>query len=140
MTQHSIDKFHHFGCRVAMAPIYYIPISILITRLMQYKGLLWLLIYLVAAILSLVPAHLFELRYFTPGIVIAMINYRFHSTVVNEEENNINKDKSENRSKVALNGLIISIALNYVMNFMIFYIFLYKPFYWPDGSMARFMF
>ena len=43
-------------------------------RLSQSRGVLWLLIYLVAVCITLLPAHLFEFRYFTPGAILALIN------------------------------------------------------------------
>jgi hypothetical protein len=38
------------------------------------QGTLWVLIYLAAVGVSLVPAHLLELRYFTPAVLMAILH------------------------------------------------------------------
>ena len=38
------------------------------------QGTLWVLIYLAAVAVTLVPAHLLELRYFTPAILMAILH------------------------------------------------------------------
>jgi membrane glycosyltransferase len=45
-----------------------------IHRLLQLRGPLWVLIFLVALAITLIPTPLLEPRYFTPGVVLAVLN------------------------------------------------------------------
>jgi membrane glycosyltransferase len=45
-----------------------------IHRLLRLRGPLWLLIFLVALAITLIPTPLLEPRYFTPGVVLAILN------------------------------------------------------------------
>ena len=50
-------------------------------KLSESRGIVWILIFATAVVLTLVPAHLFELRYFTPAAVVAVLNMRQVSSV-----------------------------------------------------------
>ena len=108
--------------RLALAPGYYISTLWSFHRLWKAQGTLWVLIYLVAISLTLIPAHLLEPRYFTPGIVIAILH---GSPIVN------------NTSRIQV---YISILFCVVINVVVIYIFLYRSFTWPDKSIARFLY
>ena len=60
--------------RVALIPIYAVGILIVINQFYLSRGSLWIFVYLIAVVLALLPAHLFEFRYFTAGIVIGYLN------------------------------------------------------------------
>ncbi len=60
--------------RWRLAPLYSCGVLVALRRLARTKGALWLLIFLVAAAITLVPTPLLEPRYFTPGVVIAVLN------------------------------------------------------------------
>ena len=61
--------------RIALAPAYSFALC-LVYRNLTHKGHLWMAIYVIAVVLTLVPAHLFELRYFVPACVIAVLHVK----------------------------------------------------------------
>ena len=63
----------HHRIRQLLVPLYSICIMVGLNRLKQARGVIWVLIFLVACCISLVPTPLLELRYFTPGVVIAAL-------------------------------------------------------------------
>jgi hypothetical protein len=65
---------HCVHARVLLGPVYTLFLLVVLRRLSRARGAVWLAIYLVAVCITLLPAHLFEFRYFTPGAVIALIN------------------------------------------------------------------
>lgn len=60
--------------RLILGPIYAVCLWVITRRATQSRKSIWLLIYAIAACLTLLPAHLFEFRYFTPGAIIALLN------------------------------------------------------------------
>jgi alpha-1,2-glucosyltransferase len=70
----------------------------------------------------LIPAHLVEFRYFTIPWYLYMLNE--HSVLF----------QTGNTKRTAL-----TIVGYFVVNAITMYVFLYKTFTWPDGSVARFM-
>jgi hypothetical protein len=94
---------------------------------------------MIAASMTLIPAHLLELRYFTPGIIILLINHRYqplssssdYSTDLNKKATVV---KEDNR------GIYVMVAIFLLIDLLLKYIFLYRSFIWVDGSTARFMF
>ena len=79
---------------------------------------LWLLLYAVCTTLVLVPAELLEGRYFVLPFFMAAL----HSPAFG-------------RAKMQAFPLLLSAAVNAAT----LYLFLFRPFTWPDGSTARFM-
>lgn len=70
----------------------------------------------------LIPAHLVEFRYFTIPWYIYMLDE--HSVMY----------------QTGSKGRIVLTIVGYLLvNTITMYVFLYKPFLWPDGSIARFM-
>jgi hypothetical protein len=57
-----------------LVPVYALLIKIIIDKVLASRGSLWAIIYSLAAAITLIPAHLFEFRYFTPGAVILYLN------------------------------------------------------------------
>ena len=71
----------------------------------------------VAAVL--VPTPLLELRYF----ILPALLLRVHSGIdVHQQSNSV-----------------INVSISLFVNFIVLYVFVRKPFLWPDGSVARFM-
>lgn len=87
---------------------------------------MWILLFFISSFITLLPTPLLEFRYFTPSLIILILN----SPII--EEHNI---KLMNKISIFIN---ISIFL--LVNILTIYIFLYKTFIWPDHSLARFMF
>ncbi len=61
-------------CRVLLAPIYATIGWLLAWKLQCHRGAIWRCIYVCAVVVSLITAHLFEIRYFTPGVVVFCLN------------------------------------------------------------------
>ena len=108
--------------RLALAPGYYLATLWSLHRLWKSQGTLWVLIYLVAVSLTLIPAHLLEPRYFTPGIIVAIL----HGSPITNKTSRVQ--------------FYISILFCGLINVVVIYIFLYRTFTWPDGSIARFLY
>jgi len=113
----------HFQVRLLLCPMYFIVLLVGLTRLLRQQGSLWLLIYLAAVVISLTPTPLLEPRYFTPAVLIAVL----HSPKIT--------DSVSNRIITMMWTLFFIIC-----NLLTMYVFLYRLFRWPDGSLARFMY
>jgi alpha-1,2-glucosyltransferase len=99
-----------------------------IARLRKMHGPLWIMIYCIAVCITLVPAHLLEPRYFTPGIVIAILN----SPPI------CSPTCTAKTYRYA--AVYLTVAAFAAVNVVAMYVFIYRPFVWPDGSVARFMY
>lgn len=106
--------------------------------------------------MTLVPAHLLELRYFTPAVIIAVINLPeigkggIDENDLSGEKRNFKvnmKNEFIDKSVIASTRIdyrnyyiLMSIYCCCVINMITTYVFLYKSFIWDDGSIARFMY
>ena len=105
---------------------------------------------MVAILITLIPAHLLEFRYFTPGIVIAVINSPGNISIcqirknekIREDQKNIQEQKSEKiqYNSIILSRLSFSIFACIILNFITIYVFLFRSYTWVDGTIARFMY
>ena len=105
---------------------------------------------MVAILITLVPAHLLEFRYFTPGIVIAVINSPGKKSIfqIRKSEKNCEDQKNEGERKnekiqydsIILSRLSFSIFACIILNFITIYVFLFRSYTWVDGTIARFMY
>ena len=109
--------------RAMLGPPYYLCL-LFVARTMREagRGKLWLTIYVVAAVLSLVPTPLLEPRYWTPGVVVILLN------------------APSARSTAQLGALAVSVALCLAINAAATHVFLERTFVGPDGQLARFMY
>lgn len=134
----------HKYLRCLMAPLYCVVIAAVFRRLMLTRGLIWTGIYLLASALTLIPAHLLEFRYFTPGLVFLVLNIAFTSTSTGTAASDCESTKQKRNnyfgSDVSNVGLITAICLCYLTLAILSFIFLKLPFQWNDGTIARFMF
>ena len=108
--------------RVLLGPPYYL--SLLFVKRCLSKGgrsLLWITIFAVACILSIAPTPLLEPRYWTPGIVIFLLN------------------APAARLAWERYAVAASVAVCIAVNVGAKYVFLERPFRGLDGSIARFM-
>ena len=103
--------------RVLLTPLYYYLILSVIGRLRQFRGPIWISIYLLAAFLTLIPSRLLEIRYFTPGLLLFVLN------------GSLRKSSS----------LYILMGIFSIVNYILISNYLERTFTWPDGSIARFM-
>jgi alpha-1,2-glucosyltransferase len=141
--------------RIAISPLYYACFLWTIGSLQRARGTIWVLIYLTALFLTTVPAHLLEPRYFTPGVVVAILNMPPWETKNCSRESE-GTDSSSSTSKSSGNSIwkrvkegllyarghaiVLSIVLCLLVDTVTIYVFLYRPFTWHDGTVARFMF
>lgn len=107
-------------------------------------------IFALAVLITLVPAHLLELRYFSPAIVIAMISSphtqapSIRVLLTRDRNNQITKKRTEtdDKSSKLFNHpyLLLSICACFAIDVLVVFVFLYRPFNWVDNTVARFMF
>jgi hypothetical protein len=145
--------------RLFLSPLYYVCAWWSLSRLLHGRGFIWLSIYVVALVVTLVPAHLLELRYFTPAIVIAVINLPEIGESINDDDLSDKKKKYDVNIKNDATFMIkvkktffskgiqnrkylilISIFYCCIMNMITIYVFLQKNFTWNDATVARFMY
>jgi alpha-1,2-glucosyltransferase len=112
--------------RLFLAPIFYSLYLILIKRIKNTRGSIWILLFFIASFITLLPTPLLEFRYFTPSLIILILN----SPIIEEHDINLRKKIS----------IFINISIFLLINILTIYIFLYNTFIWPDQSLARFMF
>lgn len=60
--------------RLLLSPVYALGACATVYRLRLRRGPVWIVIFLIALVVTLVPTPLLEPRYFTPGVVIALLN------------------------------------------------------------------
>ena len=136
--------------RVFLGIPYYIAITSVLSELSLLRGPIWIFGYLVALGLTLGFTPLLELRYFTPGIMITVLNcdWKNESKVKNlkikQKVDDVNTKKEEemidfNMILVSILGLSISIILCMIVLYLLLFVYTKKAFTWHDGSIARFM-
>jgi alpha-1,2-glucosyltransferase len=81
------------------------------------SSLLWQFLFLVFSALALVPSPLVEFRYFIVPLALLRI-YECGGSVRHQ---------------------LVHIAFNLLIHASALFVFIAKPFRWPDGSTARFM-
>lgn len=87
------------------------------TLLQSRKSLLWIVLLYTCVSIQCIPASLVELRYYVIPTVIVLLH-----------DMNIQQYT-----------LLLTIIYNMCINMIMYYIFIYKSYAWPDGSIARFM-
>ncbi|CAD7696204.1 unnamed protein product [Ostreobium quekettii] len=103
--------------RMALVPVCGLGMLLLLESLLERCSPLWVVGYLGCTAATLVPAGLLEFRYFVVPFILAALHM-----------------PSPSRGSIfALASLFIAVDAATL------YMFLYRPFYWPDGSTARFM-
>jgi len=105
------------GLKECLAPAYVYCAWVVCSRISRAQSPLWILIWWVAVTLTIVPAHLLEPRYLTTAVMLA------HAS-------------SPERSWPSLIAGGVACLL---VNVATLGIFVFKPFVWNDGSIARFM-
>jgi alpha-1,2-glucosyltransferase len=105
--------------RRLLAPVYSLAVSFVTRIYCHEKGVLWWTVFLLALALTLLPVHLTEPRYFTPGVIIALLNM----PVV---------------EKTWILKIMVSVF--FILNVVTVYVFKYRSFEASDGSVSRFMY
>lgn len=103
--------------KFAMVPVYYYGLWTL-WHAMRVRSAVWKVIFFVCCFAVLVPSPLFEFRYYIVPIQLLLL----HTTDCTRVQ------------PILLNYLVF-IAVNAAT----FYLYLFKPFYWPNNEVARFM-
>eukprot|EP00457_Paulinella_chromatophora_P004361 gb/GEZN01004373.1/.p1 GENE.gb/GEZN01004373.1/~~gb/GEZN01004373.1/.p1 ORF type:complete len:553 (-),score=72.13 gb/GEZN01004373.1/:322-1848(-) len=103
--------------KYALIPLYVYGFWAIHRMLRPRRSVLWQCLFLTCTALAVVPAPLVEFRYFiTPFMLLHL-----HETVSSKT------------------GLLLNVAGGALLNFFTVYMFLLQPFWWQDGSIARFM-
>lgn len=105
------------GLKEALAPVYFYVAWTGRRHLRATQSDIWILIWCIACILTLLPAHLLEPRYWTTAVVMAHVH----------------------APEESWGSLLIMGNAFLLMNLATLGVFRYKSFVWPDGSIARFM-
>ena len=108
---------HGPALRYLLVPAYLASGACLWALFTEGAPALLALAWALAAAATLVPAHLVEVRYFTPGFVLLCLHAR--------------------PWRPAASACLAAAYL--AVNLATLYVFLYRPFAWADGSTARFM-
>ena len=107
----------------------------------EQEGWLWVLGFALACAATLVPAGLIEPRYYTVPAVLALL----HAPARLFERRRRSKveeagEASSSPSAAAFDWSALVACLSFsAVNAATLYVFAYRPFTWPDGSTARFM-
>jgi alpha-1,2-glucosyltransferase len=115
----------------------------------EEEGWLWVLGFALACAATLVPAGLIEPRYYTVPAVLAMLHApaRLRTSTRGRRQCRVGGGGGgEEEASTALaasaafdwSALVACLAFSAV-NAATLYVFAYRPFEWPDGSTARFM-
>lgn len=112
-----------FRFRGMLAGILGLSTVLTLSDLRRRRSGLWLLILFCAMAITLLPTPLLEPRYFTQAVVVMVLNCP--------------DTRDGPLDRLAANAQLWTVA---VINLFVIYLFLYNPFRWHDGSIARFMF
>jgi len=123
--------------RLIMSPFYFLLTSCLLHKMVVSRGAIWVLGFLLIAIATLVTTPLLEPRYFTPGVVMLILNCQIEKPPKYEIDVSAKAAHTLNRGFISF---CVSIFACCVINVAVIYTFIQKPFTWMDGSTARFMF
>lgn len=129
-----------------LAPVYALCCLVVLSKLSRSRGIIWILIFLAAVLLTLIPAHLFEFRYFTPAAMVAVLNMPEVSNEIFEEivvfcyfvKKPMNVLSYQYMFQMTCKGGIAAVSCSALLNLILMAIFL-NPFSWRDGTEARFM-
>eukprot|EP00808_Paulinella_micropora_P002890 g73718.t1 len=103
--------------KFALTPLYVYGFWFMYRMLAGRRSVLWQMNFLACLALAVVPAPLIEFRYFlTPFLLLQL-----HDGLSNQT------------------GLLLNVAGGALVNFFTVYMFCLRPFWWADGSIARFM-
>lgn len=102
----------HPYSRFALVPIYAASATVFILALSRVRSPMWAFGFVLATALALVPAPLVEPRYMLVPYMLM---------------------------RMQLPGSPLEVVSNTLINAATMYLFLYRPFSWPDGSLQRFM-
>jgi alpha-1,2-glucosyltransferase len=132
----------HAGVKFALLPAHLLGWRLLLGGLAGAQRRLWVAAYAAAACLTLAPAWLIEFRYFTPGLLLALPHMWMpapprHDAVRGPRGSGGGAGGAGGAANAAA---LWATGLGYaVVNAGTLYMFLARPFKWPDGSVARFM-
>ncbi|ORX88362.1 hypothetical protein K493DRAFT_236820 [Basidiobolus meristosporus CBS 931.73] len=113
-----IYRFHG-AVRYLLSPVYLLA-SQLLWQTFQELPVYWCLLYVVSISLALVPSPLLEFRYF----ILPFLMIRIHASPKREP----------------ITRLLLELTIYVVVNSLTFYMFLYRPFTWPNvEELQRFM-
>ena len=122
----------HRHMRACLGFVYYPCLYVFFKRLLVRKGTIWTLGFAVALCLTLVPTPLLELRYFTPGIALALLVMGG-----SEDEGGSRVSKFVDRAVLWYN-----VFLCVLVNSLVLFVYFYR--FWQDGAreqgdLSRFM-
>ncbi len=113
--------------RIALGPLYYFLIQRGLAGLAQTNGIVWVMGFLVAVALTLVPTPLLEPRYFTPTVIVGLLA----------------SPSAPTRMPLPTSyflRLMAVIILFLAANAATLYVFSFLPFKGAGGEVARFMY
>jgi alpha-1,2-glucosyltransferase len=115
----------------------------------EAEGALWVLGFAAACVVTLVPAGLIEPRYYTAPAVLAMLHAPARLTrgpaAAAAAEDDGRDDAPAPTAAPPSRGCgfdwsaLVACVAYAAVNAVTLYVFAYRPFAWPDGSTARFM-
>ena len=135
MPNNNINLLPNALTRMLLWLPYHLCLQLVATTLGKHRGVVWQTIFATAAAITLVPAHLLEPRYFTPAIALLLLNTPFASTNMANFEPV--KARITGGTTVGLWAVLVAC---YLVNAATLFVFLYRPFTWHDGTVARFMY
>lgn len=107
------------GARAVLAPAYALAAATLLDALAAHRGGLWTAAFCACTAVAVVPAGLLEFRYFTVPVFVAALQLQ--------------------PPRHGPRPLLLQLSAFATINAATLYTFCERPFTWPDGSVARFM-
>eukprot|EP00753_Platysulcus_tardus_P021482 PLAT9021.5.p1 GENE.PLAT9021.5~~PLAT9021.5.p1 ORF type:complete len:407 (+),score=153.60 PLAT9021.5:302-1522(+) len=117
--------------KYAMLPPAMLGMAAIVSKVLTVRPAVWVAGLLVCTAAVLLPAHLVEPRYFAVPFMLLQL----HSAPTVTVTPGVKGHAAQKRAEPVLPSLLFSL-LSYAAVMMIF---LLRPFTWPDGSTARFM-
>lgn len=126
----------HWAVRYLLIPAELLGWRLLMGGLAAAQRRLWCVAFAAAVVVTLAPAWLVEFRYFTPGQLLALL----HLWLPRVDAGGVSGAAGTGGgTSVDWLALLVT-GLGYaVVNAVTLYVFVVRPFTWPDGSTARFM-
>lgn len=108
----------------------------------QENSLFWLIGFSLCTCAAIIPSPLIEPRYFLIPYLIARLHLFSEVVTLDDQVTPSNQASPESRKKrhVEIRALVLEAVWYLVINAATMYLFLFRPFTWPDSSQwQRFM-
>ncbi|KAL6077425.1 glucosyltransferase [Balamuthia mandrillaris] len=130
----------HVALRYLYVPIYLLGIYFISSLLSQSgRSVLWQFMFWGCTCMVLIPAHLLEFRYFITPFLILQLNLNPSSPPSSSFTKPTTRQKANTNATCFYLINLSELFIHTSINLLTIYVFVFVPYVWGDGSIARWM-